>query len=58
MQCRHNWHVQVDSYSYGVLLWEIVTKEQPVRGHLREITAPDECALCPDHQALIIIELL
>ncbi len=30
------------SYSFGVLLWEIVTGERPVRGALR-MPRPDEC---------------
>lgn len=34
---------QVDCYSYGVLLWELVTKEPPQRGNLRDIQ-PHECA--------------
>lgn len=28
---------KVDSYSFGVVLWEIITKQPPQRGHLREV---------------------
>lgn len=34
--------VQADIYSFGVVLWEIVTGEQPKRGQLRAIRVPDE----------------
>ena len=34
---------QVDIYSFGVILWEIVTREMPMRGRLRDVTVPDEC---------------
>lgn len=33
---------QVDIYSFGVVLWEIVTQDKGRRGHLRQ-TRPDEC---------------
>lgn len=29
-----------DSYSFGVLLWEIVTQEVPIRGQMRELQCP------------------
>ena len=35
--------VQVDCFSYGVVLWEIVTKEQTQRGNWRSVLVPDEC---------------
>ena len=35
--------LQVDMYSYGVLLWEIVTQEVPSRGQLRDFRVPEEC---------------
>ena len=35
---------QVDTYSYGVLLWELVTKQVPQRGHMRDLRVPQECA--------------
>ena len=34
---------QVDIYSFGVVLWELVTKEMPRRGFLRDVRVPDEC---------------
>lgn len=34
---------QVDCYSLGVVLWELVAREQAVRGNLRHFT-DDECA--------------
>ena len=36
--------LQVDVFSYGVLLWELVTNELPQRGHMRDVHVPDECA--------------
>ena len=33
----------VDLYSFGVLLWEIVTRRNPARGRLLPPTVPDEC---------------
>lgn len=32
-----------DIYSFGVVLWEILTHEAPVRGRLREPLVPEEC---------------
>jgi serine/threonine protein kinase len=34
---------QVDIFSLGVLLWELATKEFPVRGQLRPVAVPEEC---------------
>lgn len=34
---------QADIFSYGVILWEIVTHEQPTRGGLRNCRVPQEC---------------
>lgn len=34
---------KVDIYSYGVVLWELVTHEVPQRGRLRTINVPAEC---------------
>ena len=41
--CYVNCLLQVDIYSYGVLLWEIVTQEVPSRGQLRDFKVPEEC---------------
>ena len=35
--------VQVDCFSYGVVLWEIITKEQTQRGNWRKVRVPEEC---------------
>jgi hypothetical protein len=35
--------VQVDCFSYGVVLWEIITKEQTQRGNWRPVLVPEEC---------------
>ncbi len=35
--------VQADIFSYGVVLWEIVTHEQPTRGGVRDCRVPQEC---------------
>eukprot|EP00891_Asterochloris_glomerata_P004533 jgi/Astpho2/4533/Aster-00122 len=32
-----------DMYSFGVLLWELVTTEVPLRGQLRPLRVPEEC---------------
>eukprot|EP00887_Chlorella_sp_A99_P005875 scaffold1.g5875.t1 len=34
---------KADIYSFGVVLWEICTQEQPVRGQLRDVRVPEEC---------------
>ena len=35
--------MQVDMFSFGVVLWEIATQETPRRGFLRKTQVPDEC---------------
>lgn len=35
--------VQADVYSFGVMLWEIVTTIAPVRGGMTEVSAPQDC---------------
>lgn len=37
------WRLQVDIYSFGVVLWEIVTQDRGRRGQLRQTKVPDEC---------------
>ncbi|KAL3148304.1 hypothetical protein ABBQ38_013768 [Trebouxia sp. C0009 RCD-2024] len=34
---------KVDLYSFGVILWELITTEVPRRGRLRAIKVPEEC---------------
>lgn len=34
---------KADIFSYGVVLWEIITQETPQRGTLRDIKVPAEC---------------
>ncbi len=35
--------VQVDVYSFGVIMWEVVSHEQPARGRMRNLKVPQEC---------------
>ena len=35
--------LQVDSFSFGVVLWELITKEQSQRGNWRPVRVPEEC---------------
>ena len=35
--------MQADIFSYGVILWEIVTQEIPCGGGLRDCKVPEEC---------------
>ena len=34
---------KVDVYSFGVLLWELITGDYPSRGALRDVRVPEEC---------------
>ena len=34
---------QVDIYSVGIILWELVTLMTPARGNLRSVKVPEEC---------------
>ncbi|KAL0038677.1 hypothetical protein WJX79_002702 [Trebouxia sp. C0005] len=34
---------KVDMFSFGVVLWEIITQETPRRGFLRKTSVPNEC---------------
>ncbi|KAL3150423.1 hypothetical protein ABBQ32_000259 [Trebouxia sp. C0010 RCD-2024] len=34
---------RADIFSYGVLLWELITQETPQRGNLRDLQIPQEC---------------
>jgi hypothetical protein len=44
--------LQADAFSYGVVLWELVTKEQTRRGNWRPVRVPEECPAAVE--ALII----
>ena len=44
--------MQADAFSYGVVLWELVTKEQTRRGNWRPVRVPEECPAAVE--ALII----
>lgn len=35
--------MQADCFSFGVCLWEICTRDIPMRGYLRDVHAPAEC---------------
>lgn len=34
---------KADIFSYGIVLWEIIAGERPVRGQLRDVEVPREC---------------
>ncbi|KAK9834205.1 hypothetical protein WJX81_008121 [Elliptochloris bilobata] len=50
---------KVDIYSIGVVLWELVCRERPLRGHLRAPRVPEECpaAVCELIDSCIEAEL-
>lgn len=33
----------MDVYSFGVIMWEVVSHEQPSRGRMRDLKVPQEC---------------
>ena len=33
----------MDLYSFGVIMWEVCSHEQPARGRMRELKVPEEC---------------
>ena len=33
----------MDSFSFGVVLWEVITKERSQRGNWRPVRVPEEC---------------
>lgn len=35
--------MQVDVYSFGVIMWEVASHEQPARGRMRNLRVPQEC---------------
>ena len=41
LACRAEY--SADIYSFGVVLWEMCTKEMPIRGALRDVRVPEEC---------------
>ncbi|DBA88396.1 TPA: hypothetical protein ACH3X2_004890 [Trebouxia sp. C0005] len=43
MLFNHKCNEKADIFSYGIVLWEIITQETPQRGTLRDIQVPEEC---------------
>jgi len=39
----------VDIYSFGIILWELVTLLTPARGNLRSVRVPEECPVDVAH---------
>ena len=33
----------MDSFSFGVVLWELITRERSERGNWRPVRVPEEC---------------
>ena len=46
----------MDSFSYGVVLWEVITKERSQRGNWRPVRVPEECPA--EVEALLRVRLL
>jgi len=40
----HRCNEKADIFSYGIVLWEIITQETPQRGTLRDIKVDDPAA--------------
>lgn len=32
-----------DIFQYAILVWELITRDLPIRGAVREVLVPDEC---------------
>jgi len=39
--------VQVDIFSFGIMLWELATHEMPIRGQLRDVVVSHPAGLAP-----------
>ena len=45
LQMRHVVRMQVDIFSFGIILWELATHEMPIRGQLRDVVVGHPLAL-------------
>ncbi len=52
--CRCN--EKADIFSYGVVLWEIITQEPPRRGHLRDlkVRSCSQHTMCPAQKIVLL----